>query len=130
MGYHYPADTGGELTINCSLNDTVFSPGDTLVASLEVANTAGPIDVDVYVVIVMPDGAIVRFLGSSFAVGIFPWFAGASLPDGFAFGPEIIFQVPLPDGAASGNYLFAAALTKPGAMSYLAGPDTVAFAVR
>jgi hypothetical protein len=128
IGYHYPSEEA-ELSISCSLNSDHFSVGDQLAGFVEVTNNGPTTDVDLYVAIVLPDGAIVSFLGDSFGVGIIPWLPGYELPGQFHYGPAWLFAISVPEGSATGNYLFAAALTRPGSLDYLSGPDLKSFIV-
>ena len=129
LGYHYPTDVQGELAIYCHLNGESFAPGDNLIAQLEVDNPGSEVAVDVYVAIVLPNGAIMTFTGSSFAVGLYPWFSDVTLVEGFKSGVVTAFETPVP-GGVDGGYLFAAALTEPSTLTYLAGPSTYAFAIQ
>jgi len=129
LGYHYPTDVEGELAIYCYLNDDNFAPGDTLIAQLEVDNPGPEVAVDVYSAIVLPDGAIMTFTGGSFAVGLYPWFSDIPLVEGFKSGVVTVFETPVP-GGMDGDYLFAAALTEPSTLAYLAGPSTYAFTIQ
>lgn len=129
LGYHYPAEEAGELTVSCYLNDSQFAPGDTLTAFIELDNTAEEVSVDIYVVLVMPDGAVISFTEGSFAVGIYPWFAGIALSQGFSSGTAAVFETPVP-GGADGDYFYAAALTDAGTMSYAAGPEFYPFSIQ
>ena len=129
LGYHYPTDAAGELAIYCYLNDEDFAPGDTLIAQVEVDDPGPEIAVDVYVAVVLPDGAIMCFTGGGFAVGLYPWFSDITLVEGFASGVVTAFESPVP-GGMDGDYLFAAALTEPGTLTYLAGPCIYAFSIQ
>ncbi|HUT04157.1 MAG TPA: right-handed parallel beta-helix repeat-containing protein, partial [bacterium] len=128
LGYHYPTDVAGELAIYCYLNDGRFAPGDTLIAQLEVDNPGPEVAVDVYSAIVLPNGAIMTFTGGSFAVGLYAWFSDVTLVEGFKSGVVTAFETLLPVGM-DGDYLFAAALTEPSTLTYLAGPSTYAFSI-
>jgi len=129
LGYHYPSDATGELAIYCYLNDENFAPGDTLIAHVEVDNAGPEAAVDVYVAIVLPDGAIMCFTGGSFVMGLYPWFSDITLVEGFMSGALTAFETPVP-GGMDGDYLFAAALTEPGTLTYSAGPCIYAFSIQ
>ncbi len=129
LGYHYPTDAAGEPAVYCYLNDENFAPGDTLIAQVEIDNPGPAVAVDVYVAIVLPDGAIMCFTGGSFALGLYAWFSDITLVEGFASGVVTAFETPVP-GGMDGNYLFAAALTEPGTLTYLAGPCIYAFTIQ
>jgi predicted outer membrane repeat protein len=129
LGYHYPTGVPGELAIDCYLNHDNFAAGDALIAQVEVDNSGPDIAVDVYVAIVLPDGAIMTLTGGGFAVGLYPWFSGVTLVEGFASGTVTVFETPVP-GGMDGDYIFAAALTDPGTLTYLAGPCIYAFSIQ
>jgi len=128
LGYHYPTDAAGELAIYCYLNDENFAPGDTLFAQVEVDNTGPDVSVDVYVAMVLPDGAIMTLTDAGFAIGLYAWFSDISLAEGFTSGVVTAFETPVPDGM-EGDFLFAAALTEPGTLDYLAGPCIYPFSI-
>lgn len=117
MGYHYPVQ-GERPTICCSLNQTVFGAGDTIVGSLEAANHGVEVEVDAYVAFVLPDGAVVSMTANGFAVGVQPWFTNVMLPTGFEFGPAEVVRIPIPSGMAAGSYMFAAGLSQPGTTEF------------
>ncbi|MBN2208340.1 MAG: right-handed parallel beta-helix repeat-containing protein [Candidatus Coatesbacteria bacterium] len=129
LGYHYPTDAAGELAVYCYLNNENFAPGDTLIGQVEVDNSGPDAAVDIYVAIVLPDGAIMTLTGAGFAVGLYPWFANVTLVEGFASGAVTAFETPVP-GGMDGDFLLAAALTEPGTLTYLAGPATYAFSIQ
>ena len=113
MGYHYSA----YLAISCSVNDEQFGAGDAIVGSLAVTNNGLGVLVDVYLGFVLPDGSIFTFGDTGLVDGLRPWLTGTPVPPDFSFGPEVIFELQVPDGMMVGNYLFAAMLTSPDAFS-------------
>ena len=128
MGYHYALALGQNPQIACSLNQSQFSTGELLVASLEAQNEGPDAVVDVYVGFILPDGSILSYTGEGFILGVASWLEGITLLQGFDFGPTPIFELTIPDGAA-GNYIYAAALTKPGLFQFIGEASTFAFTV-
>ncbi|MBN1592177.1 MAG: right-handed parallel beta-helix repeat-containing protein, partial [Candidatus Coatesbacteria bacterium] len=113
MGYHYPiaeADVG----VSCSLNADEFAPGDVIRASMGLENRGSDIAVDIYAVIVLPDGSVISLIEGAFGVGLWPWHSDLLLPSGFAAGPQIIFELAIPLSTESGDYSFIAAVCWPG----------------
>ncbi len=115
MGYHQPL---GKPSIFCWINDPAYFYRGSLLRCSLFAQSEGPdAVVDVYVGFVLPDGSVLSLVNSGFVEGVSPWLAGIFLPSGFSFGPEVIFELQIPDNIVPGQYLFAAALTSPDAFS-------------
>jgi len=113
MGFHYPTN----VTVSCSLNDDYFIAGDAIVGSLAVTNSGLGVVVDVYLGFVLPDGSVVSFSDAGLVDGLRRLQTGASIPAGFSFGPEAIFELQVPDYMMPGDYIFAAMLTSPDTFS-------------
>jgi len=118
MGYHYPAETLGP-TIACFLNSSEFRMGDSMLGSVEARNDGMPVEVDVYVGLVLADGAIICLTDTGFAFGIHAWFSGIMLPSGFEFGPAEVFRTVIPGGVTEGECLFATALSEPETLDFI-----------
>lgn len=129
MGYHYTLALGQNPRIECSLNQGQFSTGELLVASLEAQNEGPDAAVDVYVGFILPDGSILCYTGDGFIFGLASWLEGVTLPQGFNFGPTPIFELTIPGGATAGNYIYAAALTKPGLLEFIGEASLFEFAL-
>ncbi len=114
IGHHYPAFPGAGIELEqdeFTLNDTMYVYGSAW-------NYALPSEVDVYVGLVRPDGAIWTLGGQGWALGIVPWFTEIEMDTGFIFPLQRLFEFHLPSTAphidAPGDYLFAIALPKAG----------------
>ena len=119
MGYHYPiAEDHGDVEVSCSMNASEFRPGDVLQGSMSVENGGMDITVDIFAVIVLPDGSMISFTQNGFAVGIKPWLSDLILPSGFAAGPVKIFELIAPAEALQGGYTYLAAVSRPEMGSY------------
>ena len=123
MGYHYLI----QPTIHCSLNAAHFSPGDLLTASVEAQNQGNAVSVDVYIGFILPDGTIFCYVGTGLVGGIVPWFEAISLPAGFHYGPAEVLRLNVPGGLPAGDYLFGAALSKPGRVEFIGQPSLFPF---
>jgi len=128
MGHHYISISQLGSRVLCSLNDSWFTPGDMLAASIELENPGRELFADAYIAFVMPDGEIFSFTGEGFEAGISPWFSNIFLPSGFSFGPEVILQLQVSQGCPPGDYLYASAVTQPGSLDVISW-SSVRFAV-
>ena len=134
LGYHYitegePPPPPPNPTIECSLNDTEFSPGDTLVASLSGGNTGQQITVDVYLIIVLPDWSCFSYTDEGFVPGLAPWLTDLDLPQGYFFGPDIIFQLEIMEGTMTGTYYYVGLFSTPGEFNIIGDPSIVEFTI-
>ncbi|MBN1594019.1 MAG: hypothetical protein JW941_12320 [Candidatus Coatesbacteria bacterium] len=127
MGYHYSPSLGQGARIECFLNTSRFRPGDTLVGFIETQNSGPEIAVDVYVAVVLSDGAVISITGEGLSQGIHSWISGAVLPDGFDFGPYEMLRLTVP--SFLGDYIFAAALTTPDQFMLIGEPSLFHFTI-
>jgi len=127
MGYHYPLTLDQNPEIECSLNESEFAPGDALVGFIEAQNPGPDVAVDVYVAFVLPDGAIISLTSGGLTSGMYPWVSNVVLPSGFDFVPTEVIRTTAPQ--SPGDYLFAAALTKPGVFEFVGEPSLFPFTI-
>jgi len=117
MGYHYPTSLNQNPQIECRLNEREFTPGDTLVGSIEANNPGPTVSVDAYIAFVLPSGALISVTADGLANGTHPWISNVTLPGGSNFGPTEVLWTTTPQ--SPGDYLFAAALTEPGELDFI-----------
>jgi len=129
MGYHYPLTAEENPTIECSLNNNEFSPGDSLVAQYDIGNPGPDITVDVYFAFVMPDGAILCISPTRIDFGIFPCTTDVFLHQGYSMEPTSLLSIGVPGGLPVGNYLFAGALSMPGQFQIIGEASLFEFAL-
>ena len=111
MGYHYPIPAAPvEVEVECSLNADEFAPGDLMQGYLAVENVGAEATVDVYVGFVLPDGSIYSWSDTGIVPGIWPWMGDVTLPEGFSFGPEVVFELMVPGNLQRGVYSYVAAI--------------------
>ena len=103
---------------NNSAVDPTLSSANSI--SLPTLSNDAPVHADLYACFVLPDGAIMSFDGAAWAFGMYPWFSDLLLETGFAAGPDVFYAASIPGDAPLGQYLFAAALTEPGTMTWIA----------
>ncbi|HUT03231.1 MAG TPA: right-handed parallel beta-helix repeat-containing protein [bacterium] len=127
MGYHYPLTLEQNPQIVCSLNESEFAPGETLVGFIEAQNPGPDVAVDAYVAFVLPNGTIISLTSSGLAIGTYPWVSNVVLPSGFDFGPTEVLRTTVPQ--SPGDYLFAAALTNPGQLAFIGDPCLFPFTI-
>ena len=116
VGFHYPVPG---RWIKCLLNGSEYERGDLIATSLAIQNHEASVQADPYACFVLPDGAIMSFDGAMWDFGIYPWFSDLPLETGFAAGPDVFYTGYIPGNAPLGQYLFAAALTEPGNMTWI-----------
>jgi len=126
IGFHYPSSLPSILT---GVNSASLKPGESLSVSITVKNPGTPFVADVYVALILPDGAIFC-LGQSggLGIGVFPWVPNITIPSDFVFGPQVVLQLKLPS-STSGTYYAASALCEPDTMDYIGLPSLVSFAI-
>jgi len=100
-------------TIECSLNSSSFSPGDTFMASIEADNQGAAAIVDVYIGIILPDGSIISIVNGELQAGFYPYVSFFFIPPGFHYGPVAILELNVPANIPSGDYIYAAAYVRP-----------------
>ncbi|MCD6326052.1 hypothetical protein J7M28_00650 [bacterium] len=96
---------------------------------MAVGNEAPDITCDVYVAFIMPDGTLLCICAAGLVTDITPYATGIPLPEDFAFGPGLVFQIPIPVGVPAGSYQFAAALSTPGGLNIVGDISMVSFAI-
>ncbi|MCD6326715.1 right-handed parallel beta-helix repeat-containing protein [bacterium] len=114
MGFHYPIPSvsiGPEIF--CSLNAEEFAPGDLMQGYLAIDNAGVEATVDVYAGFILPDGTFYSWTDEGLTLGLWPWVVDWVLTSGFSFGPELAFQLNLPQ-VDPGSYTYAAALAESG----------------
>lgn len=116
VGFHYPIPG---RWIKCLLNSSEYERGELITTSLAIQNDGAPFYADLYTCFVLPDGAIMSFDGAAWDIGIYPWLSDLLLETGFAAGPDIFYTGYIPGNAPLGPYLFAAALTENGTMTWI-----------
>ncbi len=116
-------------TIECSLNGSSFSPGDVFIASIEADNQAASIAVDLYVGLIMPDGSIISITDGRLEAGLHPFVSWFFVPHGFHYGPAVILELIVPANISSGDYIYAAAFTKPGELDLIGEVSSCLFRV-
>ncbi len=129
MGYHYPLTSDEGPTIECFLNADEFFPGDQLVGLYDIDNPGPDITVDVYVAFVMPDGAILCVSPTRIDFGIFPYQTDLFLPQGYSMEPTPLVSLGVP-GGLEGDFLFAAALSRPDEFEVIGNLSLFPFTLR
>jgi len=127
MGHHYPS---AMPWVDCSLNQERYVLGEQLVASLEIGNYGPEVVVDIYVGFIPPDGSVICYTGSGFAVGVTPWLEREVLLTGAHFSDPELFQLAIPGNVPVGHYAFAAALSEPEGLAVIDRPSLYFFEVR
>ena len=89
-----------------------------MIVQASLQNPGLDVTADIYLGVGLPDGTFLSW--PSFAAGLAPAFADLTVPDGFSFGPSVIFETNLPE-LSPGNYFWFAGLTKPGYVSQIQG---------
>jgi len=85
--------------------------------------------VDVFVGFILTDGSIICLVEEGFGFGLWPWVVDWVLPTGFSFGPEMVFELSVPQ-IEPGSYIYAAALAESGGIgSDFMSVDSVSFAI-
>ena len=126
---HDSTYTAQAPTIECSLNGSSFSPGDMFAGSIEADNQAASIAVDLYVGLIMPDGLIISITDGRLEAGLHPFVSGFFVPHGFHYGPAVILELIVPANVSSGDYIYAAAFTKPGELDLIGEVSSCPFRV-
>ncbi|MBN1592795.1 MAG: hypothetical protein JW941_06050 [Candidatus Coatesbacteria bacterium] len=115
MGYHYRLpEQNTHVEVICALNSEEFAPGDVIQGFMGIENRGDDIEVDVYAVIVRPNGFLLSLTNDGFADGAWPCFSDLVLPSGFAAWPETMFELTIPAGIEQGSYSYFAAACRPG----------------
>ncbi|MBN1592797.1 MAG: DUF1565 domain-containing protein [Candidatus Coatesbacteria bacterium] len=113
MGYHYPLPENEiDVEVICSLNADVFAPADVMQGYMGIENQGDEVTVDIYAVIVLPDGSMLSLTHDGFVDGAWPWFSEQVLPSGFTVWPEKIFDMAIPADAEAGNYTYLSAICR------------------
>jgi len=115
--------------ITSILYRTEYSPGSRMDCYLELTNPGPAITVDLYLFIVLPDGSILSFTGSSFVWGIHPWLTDLDLEEGFHWGPGGVLSVYIGSGTPEGTYIYGTALSTPGEYHVIGEESLVEFHV-
>lgn len=103
IGYHYPRVRVGLWT---SLNKDHFSHGDTIRGYLAFENDEAGIPVDAFLALITPEGQTLSLGPHGFAYGMQFWFTNVTLPVGFGFDEELVFELVVPESATPGLYLY------------------------
>ncbi|HUT03995.1 MAG TPA: right-handed parallel beta-helix repeat-containing protein [bacterium] len=116
MGYHYPIFA---VTIQTSLNDNEFGPGDDLEAYLSVENHGSEVVVDVYIGLILPDGSVLCIGPDGAYFGIFPFATSVFLDCNATIDPLKILDLTVPGNAPPGDCAYAAAVSQTGEQAFL-----------
>ncbi|MBN1594057.1 MAG: formylglycine-generating enzyme family protein [Candidatus Coatesbacteria bacterium] len=122
-----PLSTTAEPTISIFTNAEEYQPGDILEISLSVENDDLEIAVDVYIVMIQPDGRIWPIFYEGFRPCYRPWIENIFIPAWFEMDRTPFWAFDLPSEAPpiswSGEYQFVAALTSPNTHDYICDPS-------
>ncbi|MBN1592939.1 MAG: right-handed parallel beta-helix repeat-containing protein [Candidatus Coatesbacteria bacterium] len=116
IGYHYPLP---QIALGCFTSAFEYAPGDPLEAGILLENPGPAFYADIYLAFVLPDGFVFSCVGDGWSAGIYPWHRGSYLPERYAFGPELVAQIQIPDGLPDGDYLFIAAVACEGHKEFI-----------
>jgi len=94
------------VQVSCSLNAAELEPGDLLKGFMSVHNRGVSEPVDLFAMIIVPDGSAISLTQHGFATGVWPWHSDLILPAYFAAGPDMIFEIAIPADAAPGSYIY------------------------
>jgi len=122
LGFHYPVV---DLVASCGLNRQQFAKGSQMQGYLSLTNRGAPVVVDLYLMIVLPDGSAYYLSSDGFSALAAAWASGVSLPKGFSFGPQKVFELRIPNDAVPGCYLYSAVLRASGKKYRLASASAL-----
>ncbi|MBN1593419.1 MAG: DUF1565 domain-containing protein, partial [Candidatus Coatesbacteria bacterium] len=115
-------------SIQIVTDEAEYQSGDTIEVSLGAANEGDPIDVDVYVALIFPNGAMWTWAEEAWHDGLVPYLAGIPLPTPFEFPITPLFYFGVPAGV-EGYFQFAAAMTAPGTLDFTCDPSFAPFSI-
>lgn len=115
-------------SIEVQTDATEYQAGDTIEVSLGAANSGEPVDVDVYVALLLPGGATWTYSEESWHGDLLPYLGGIQLPASFDFPLTPLFHFGVPEGVL-GDFSFAAAMTASGTLDFACDPSLVAFSI-
>lgn len=108
-----PSDGSPTAAILC--NATSFSPHDRLVAEFSCFNPGDAVDVDLYAVVLLPDGGFLSLPHLTCGLETIQW---RPLPGSFLFWPPYVFlDLTVDESIPAGEYVFLAAFCSPGTLS-------------
>ena len=101
-----------------------YRAGETIALSLGGENHDEPLSVDVYVGLIGRDGALYTLGEAGWGAYLEPWMADVLVPNPFYMAPVVFqwFDTPcvMPPIGDEGEYSFAAGLTQPGTLDFVA----------
>ena len=116
------------VSVNVTLNQDNLQPGQDLVVGIDVQNPDTPATVDVFIGILFPDGKTVCFVTQASLpscelttmdagpAAFPPLLENQEIPAGFSISVPNAFQLALPVGAPSGQYLQFVGVSPAGAL--------------
>lgn len=136
-----PADAQPQgLTLLMTTSHTRLAPGGTLRLTIGAFNQGAPVPMDVYCVVLLPDGAsLISLSGAGMVNGrldrvaaIPPLVANATLPTGFATTLDDFLTYTFTGAEPAGTYRFLLAAVRPGSLAdgRVDGGDLIALASR
>jgi hypothetical protein len=136
-----PADAQPQgLTLLMTASHTRVAPGGTLSLTIGAFNQGAPVPMDVYCVVLLPDGDTLFALRGAGMVGgrlsrlasLPPLVANVTLPTGFATTLEDFLTYTFNGAEPSGTYRFVLAAVRPGSLAdgRVDGGDLLALASR
>lgn len=125
------------LALRLDTTHTRVAPGGTLRVRIGAVNQGAPVAMDVYCVVVLPDGQTLLALGGGFGhlsrlAQVSPLVAGVTLPTGFAASLDDFFVYTFTGAEPIGTYRFYMAAVRPGALrdGRIDGGDVLAVALQ
>jgi len=120
IGYHYSATpptivcqitTGG--TVAAVLDEApVLRPGETLSAQVTVQNDGWTFWADVFAAFIAADGTVFYITPNGLTSDFTAYAIDVRLDDGLHFGPAPVFEFALNEHVPTGDYTFAAAISR------------------
>lgn len=116
------------VSLNFSTDKEEYQSGDTIEVSLGATNEGEPVEVDLYIALMFPDGMLWTWSNETWHIPLVPWMANVALPAPFDFPTTPLFQFGVPAGV-EGYFQFAAAMTAPGTLDFVCDPSLAPFSI-
>jgi len=100
--YAYQKAAVSPIELSLSTDQNQYVAGDTHVGRISATNSGGDINVDLYIAIMLPDGAL--FFWPDFSSEMSPGYWMTPMPEGFSISDYVFFEMALSGSLPGGNY--------------------------